>query len=198
MFYDVDPKKIDKLAHLSIKRGVALQKGQNLLITAPLESLPLVRKIVEYAYKEGAGIVTPLFNDSDITLSRFKYGNDESFNVAANWLYNGMGEAFDNNTARMAIAGDDPMLLSEIDPDKVSRANKANAVKLVEFLLTPESQEHFTNNTFEFPMIDGVSPSPLVVNNLGLDFKQDMKTKLASYGKNQAAAVEVMTAAGWK
>ncbi len=76
--------------------------------------------------------------------------------------------------------------------------NKANAVKLVEFLLTPQSQEHFTNNTFEFPMIDGVSPSPLVVNNLGLDFKQDMKTKLASYGKNQAAAVEVMTAAGWK
>jgi len=76
--------------------------------------------------------------------------------------------------------------------------NKTNAVKLVEFLLTPESQEHFTNNTFEFPMIDGVSPSPLVVNNLGLDFKQDMKTKLDSYGKNQAAAVEVMTAAGWK
>ena len=76
--------------------------------------------------------------------------------------------------------------------------NKNNAIKLVEFLLTPDSQEHFTNNTFEFPMIDGVSPSPLVVNNLGLDFKQDMKTKLASYGKNQAAAVEVMTAAGWK
>ena len=76
--------------------------------------------------------------------------------------------------------------------------NKDNAVKLVEFLLTPASQEHFTNNTFEFPMIDGVSPSPLVVNNLGLDFKQDMKTKLSSYGKNQAAALEVMATAGWK
>ena len=76
--------------------------------------------------------------------------------------------------------------------------NKANAIKLVEFLLTPESQEHFTNNTFEFPMIDGVSPNPLVVNNLGLDFKQDLKTKVSTYGKNQAAALEVMTAAGWK
>ena len=43
------------------------------------------------------------------------------------WLYNGMGEAFDNNTARMAIAGDDPMLLSKMDPEKVSRANKATA-----------------------------------------------------------------------
>ncbi len=76
--------------------------------------------------------------------------------------------------------------------------NKANAIKLVEFLLTQDSQEHFTNNTFEFPIIDGVSPSPLVVNNLDLSFKQDMETKLASYVKNRAAAVKVMDAAGWK
>jgi len=76
--------------------------------------------------------------------------------------------------------------------------NKANAIALVDYLLSPSAQEHFTNNTFEFPMIAGVSPSPLVVNNLGLDFKQDLKTKVSTYGKNQAAAVEVMTAAGWK
>ena len=76
--------------------------------------------------------------------------------------------------------------------------NKANAIALVDYLLSPEAQEHFTNNTFEFPMIAGVSPSPLVVNNLGLDFKQDLKTKVSTYGKNQAAALEVMTAAGWK
>ena len=76
--------------------------------------------------------------------------------------------------------------------------NKANAIALVDFLLSPESQEHFTNNTFEFPMIGGVSPSPLVVNNLGLDFKQDLATKVSTYGKNQADALEVMTAAGWK
>ena len=76
--------------------------------------------------------------------------------------------------------------------------NKNNAIKLVEFLLTPESQEHFVNNTFEFPMINGVSANPLVVNNIGLDFKQDLKTKVSSYGAKQADALEVMTAAGWK
>jgi iron(III) transport system substrate-binding protein len=47
-------------------------------------------------------------------------------------------------------------------------------------------------------MIAGVSPSPLVVNNLGLDFKQDLTTSVASYGAKQADALEVMTAAGWK
>ena len=125
--FKINEKKIDKLANLAVKRGVGLQKGQNLLITAPIESLPLVRKIAEHAYKEGASIVTPLFTDSDITLSRFKYAPDKSFDSATDWLFNGMGEAFDNNTARMAIAGDDPMLLSQMDPDKVSRANKAMA-----------------------------------------------------------------------
>ncbi|MDC0217024.1 aminopeptidase [Pelagibacteraceae bacterium] len=125
--FKINENKIDKLANLAVKRGVGLQKGQNLLITAPIESLPLVRKIAEYAYKEGASIVTPLFTDSDITLSRFKYAPDASFDTATDWLFNGMGEAFDNNTARMAIAGDDPMLLSQMDPDKVSRANKAMA-----------------------------------------------------------------------
>jgi len=125
--FKINEEKIDKLANLAVKRGVGLQKGQNLLITAPIEALPLVRKISEHAYKEGAHIVTPLFSDSEITLSRFKYAPNESFDTATDWLYDGMGEAFDNNTARMAIAGDDPMLLSQMDPEKVSRANKAMA-----------------------------------------------------------------------
>ena len=76
--------------------------------------------------------------------------------------------------------------------------NKSNAIALVDYLLSPEAQEHFTNNTFEFPMINGVSPNPLVVNNIGLDFKQDLTTKVASYGDKQADALEVMLEAGWK
>ena len=75
--------------------------------------------------------------------------------------------------------------------------NKANAIKLVEFLLTPEAQKHIVNNTFEYPMIAGVSPHPLVVE-MGLDFKQDLKTKVINYGKKQADALELMLAAGWK
>ena len=75
--------------------------------------------------------------------------------------------------------------------------NKENAIKLVEFLLSKEAQEHIVNNTFEYPMIEGVSPHPLVVN-MGLDFKQDLKTKVVNYGKKQADALEVMLTAGWK
>jgi aminopeptidase len=41
-----------------------------------------------------------------------------------------MGAAFDNNTARLAIVGDDPMLLASEDPQKVGRVNKANSQAL--------------------------------------------------------------------
>ena len=75
--------------------------------------------------------------------------------------------------------------------------NKANAIKLLEFLLTKEAQEHIVNNTFEYPMIDGVEPHELIAQ-MGLGFKQDLKTKVASYGSKQAEALEVMLAANWK
>ena len=75
--------------------------------------------------------------------------------------------------------------------------NKANAIKLLEFLLTKEAQEHIVNNTFEYPMIEGVEPHKLV-KQMGLGFKQDLKTKTSSYGSKQADALEVMLAAGWK
>jgi iron(III) transport system substrate-binding protein len=75
--------------------------------------------------------------------------------------------------------------------------NAANAIKLLEFLLTKEAQTHIVNNTFEYPMIDGVEPHALV-KQMGLGYKQDLETKVANYGKNQAAALEVMLAASWK
>ena len=75
--------------------------------------------------------------------------------------------------------------------------NKANAIKLLEFLLTEEAQRHIVNNTFEYPMIEGIEPHELVAQ-MGLGFKQDLKTKVSSYGKKQADALEVMLAANWK
>ena len=121
---------IDRLAELSVKTGLALQLGQDLMITAPIEALPLVRKITDYAYKSGAGVVTPIFSDPEMVLSRYRNALDASFDQAANWLYDGMGAAFDNNTARLAIVGDDPMLLANEDPEKVGRVNKANSQAL--------------------------------------------------------------------
>jgi aminopeptidase len=124
----IDPVKLDRLAEVAVRIGLQLKAGQDLFLTAPVSALPLVRRIVEHAYKAGAGLVTPLLSDEQITLARFRFGSDESFDRAPGWLYDGVAKAFGGNTARLAIVGENPMLLSSEDPAKVARANKANSV----------------------------------------------------------------------
>jgi aminopeptidase len=124
----IDPVKLDRLAEVAIKVGLGLKPGQDLLLTAPTVALPLVRKIAEHAYKAGAGLVTPIFSDEEVTLARYRFGPDDSFDRAAGWLYEGMSKAFSANTARLAVVADNPMLLSAEDPTKVARASKANSM----------------------------------------------------------------------
>ncbi|SED66244.1 aminopeptidase T. Metallo peptidase. MEROPS family M29 [Rhizobiales bacterium GAS191] len=124
----IDKVKLDRLAEVAVKIGLRLKAGQDLFLTAPVAALPLVRRVAEHAYRAGAGLVTPILSDEEVTLSRFRFGADASFDRAASWLYDGVAKAFDGNTARLAIVGEDPMLLSSEDPAKVARANKANSV----------------------------------------------------------------------
>ncbi|MFC0217668.1 aminopeptidase [Pseudochelatococcus lubricantis] len=124
----IDPVKLDRLAEVAIRVGLQLQAGQDLLVTAPVAALPLVRRIAFHAYSAGAGLVTPFFSDEELTLARYRFAADPGFDRAAGWLYEGMAKAFSANTARLAIVGDDPMLLSNEDPVKVARASKANSV----------------------------------------------------------------------
>jgi aminopeptidase len=123
----IDPAKLDRLAEIAVKVGLRLREGQDLLLTAPAVALPLVRKVAEHAYKAGAGVVTPILSDEEITLARYRFGHEDSFDRAADWLYEGTAKAFSQNTARLAIVGENPMLLSGEDPSKVARASKANS-----------------------------------------------------------------------
>ncbi|MBU2961045.1 aminopeptidase [Citreicella sp. C3M06] len=123
----IDPSLLDRLADVAVHTGLNLQPGQQLIITAPAEALPLVRRITVAAYKAGAALVTPILSDPELTLARFTHGSDNSFDSAASWLFSGMADAYANGAARLAIVGEDPMLLSEMDPAKVSRAGKATS-----------------------------------------------------------------------
>ena len=123
----LSPDRLDRLARVAVRVGLNLQPGQDLILTAPLAAAPLVRRIAAEAYKAGAGLVTPLYADEAVTLARYAHAPQDSFDRAPGWLYAGMAAAFSANAARMAIVGDNPMLLSGQDPAKVSRAARANA-----------------------------------------------------------------------
>ena len=123
----IDPVLLDRLAEVAIRVGLRLEPGQDLVLTAPVAALPLVRRLAAQAYRAGAGVVTPLLSDEEVTLARYREGQEAAFDAAPGWLYQGMAEAFGANVARLAVSGDNPMLLSGEDPEKVARANRANS-----------------------------------------------------------------------
>lgn len=121
--------RLDRLAEIAVRVGLGgFQPGQELLMTAPLEALPLARRITAQAYRAGASLVTTILADDEATLLRYRLAPDDSFGKAAGWLYDGMAAAFRNGAARLAIVGEDPNLLSGEDPAKVARANQARSI----------------------------------------------------------------------
>ncbi len=120
--------RLDKLAEVAVRVGLGLVPGQEVVLTAPLTAVPLVRRITEHAYRAGAKLVSPLFADEETTLARFRHAPDEAFDYAPSWLYDGMARAFEAGAARLAIGGDDPTLLAGQDADRVARANRSRSV----------------------------------------------------------------------
>lgn len=119
---------LDKLADVTVHVGLNLQRGQELVITAPIEALPLTRKITERAYQAGAKMVTTLYSDDAATLARYRFAPSDAFDYAPAWLYEGMAEAYAAGAARLAITGQNPALLKGQDPDRISRASKAQSI----------------------------------------------------------------------
>lgn len=120
-------KNLDRLAEVAVRVGLGIAPGQELVMTAMLDAVPLARLITQHAYKAGASVVTSLLADEQSALARFRYGSDASFDAAPAWLYEGMAAAYRSGAARLAIAGNDPSLLSKEDPEKVSRVNRATS-----------------------------------------------------------------------
>ena len=119
---------LDKYAELIIRAGLNIRKGQQLIMTAPLEAVELVRRVTHHAYRAGASLVTTLYSDEQTSLMRFRDGHPDAFETAPAWLFAGMAEVFkDGTAARLAIIGENPALLAQENPDHVARANRARS-----------------------------------------------------------------------
>ena len=121
-------ESLDRLAQVAVRVGLGIEPGQTppqeLLISTPIEAMPLVRRITEHAYKAGVTLVSPFIADDECILARYRYGRNESFDTTSVWMADALYAAFKGNAARIAIAGSNPALLADQDPEKIARANK--------------------------------------------------------------------------
>lgn len=146
-------EKLDRLALVAVRVGLNLRPGQEVVLTASLDHVAFVRKVVDQAYKAGAYAVTVLYGDDVTTLSRYQNAPDAAFDYTPKWLADGIAEAYRSGAARLGITGQNPSLLKDQDPAKVSRANIA-ASKAAK-----PAMELVTRHTINWSIVAGATPA---------------------------------------
>jgi len=120
----MNDRMLSSYARLIVRTGLNLQAGQRLVVSAPVETAPLVRCVAEEAYRAGCSLVNIQWEDDAVTLARFRHAPRDSFEEFAMWEAEGLREEAERGSAFLAVLGFDPDLLAEQDPELVSTALK--------------------------------------------------------------------------
>jgi aminopeptidase len=122
-----------KYAEITVKIGLNIQKGQTLLINAPIVSVDFVREVTKVAYDAGAKDVYVDWSDEELTKIRLEKSPEESLKEYPTWKANGYEEMAKEGSAYLAISASNPDLLKGIDPDRIATVRKAQAEHMKSF-----------------------------------------------------------------
>jgi len=111
---------LDRYVELIVRVGLNLRAGQKLMISAPIATAPLVRKLVASAYKAGARLVDVNWNDEELTRIRFENAPGDSFTEYPTWRERGREEHIRAGHAVLSIYASNPDLLKGQDPERIA------------------------------------------------------------------------------
>lgn len=127
-----------KYAKLLVEVGINIQKGQELMITAPIDTAYFVRMATECAYEAGAKKVYVDYVDEQITKLTYAMAPDEAFEEYPKWLADGKEELAKRNCGFLSISAANPDLLKDIDPKRIAAYQKVASTAL-------EPYRHYIN-----------------------------------------------------
>lgn len=134
-------------ARLAVKVGINIQKGQKLVINAPIECADFVRLVVKNAYEEGAKDVYVEWHDEKISLLRYINAPMEVLQSFPKWKAEGFTQMAEEGAGFLSIAASNPELLKDVDPKKVAESNKSASMALKKF------REYTMNNKVAWSVI---------------------------------------------
>ena len=126
-------EKLAEYARLLVRVGLNVQKGQHLIVHAPVDCAAFARLCVKEGYEAGAGLVTVAFSDDFVTRQKFLHADNAVFDTVPAWqahLYNDYAE---EGCPMLFIAASDPQNLAGAEPDRILRSSKARAAGLAAF-----------------------------------------------------------------
>lgn len=126
-------EKLKKYAELAVKVGINIQKGQTLVINAPLASAEFVRVVAKKAYESGAKNVHVEWTDEQLTLIKYLNAPEEAFSEYPMWKAKGMEEMAKAGAGFLSILAANPDLLKGVNSERIATANKTASKALAPY-----------------------------------------------------------------
>ena len=118
--------QINRYAELLVRKGVALRPGQELVVTGPIERADFVRVVVRCAYEAGAGNVTVIWSDDELSRLNYQYHESSFFEHVPAWKRSQLNDLADAGAAFLTLTGSDPNGLKGVAPEKIATASRAH------------------------------------------------------------------------
>lgn len=119
--------KLKKYAELAVKVGVNLQKGQTLLLRAPISCTDFAREIVNAAYDLGARDVEIEWSDEESSLIKYIKAPEDIFDEFPKWKIEKYNSLLDKGVCIINIDSSNPTIFKDVDPIRMQKASKASS-----------------------------------------------------------------------
>lgn len=117
---------IERYAELLVRKGTALRRGQELVLTAPVERADFARIVVRKAYEAGAGHVTVIWADDEVRRLEYENNDVDHFANIPQWKRSQLNDLAAEGATFLLLSGSDPNAMRGIDPQKISTAALAS------------------------------------------------------------------------
>lgn len=118
--------RFEEYAKLLVEVGVNIQKGQNLVIDAPVDCAWFARLCARAAYAAGCREVILKWNDDALTREKFLHAQPDVFDTFPRWLAELMNGYAEEGAAFLHISASDPENMAGVAPDRLTRAQRAS------------------------------------------------------------------------
>lgn len=118
-------RSLDAYADLVVRSGAAVQPGQELVVSAPVERGDFVRRVVRSAYAAGASHVTTIWHDDEVTRLTYQSVDLPYFQHVPAWQVAQLNGLAEMGASFLFLEGTDPAAFDGIDPAKPAAAARA-------------------------------------------------------------------------
>jgi aminopeptidase len=162
----LEAERLRRLAELTISVGANVQPGQLVVISGLVEHAPLAREIARAAYRAGARLVEPRYQDRHFTRALVELGPDESLAASAPWALNLLDTLTAEKGVFIQISGEaEPQLMADLDAGRVGRTQPHDVLerwghmvseRLVSWTIVPAATPGWAQQVFGSPDVDAL------------------------------------------